>query len=74
MEITIRLADGLLFADTPFQPNMRITPTSATEFRIEGAPFGYGFRFELDGEDGAAQVLLLLQPGEEPTRLERRAK
>lgn len=74
MEITIRLADGLLFADTPFQPNLRITPTSATEFRIEGAPFGYGFRFELEGADGAAQVLLLLQPGEEPTRLERNAK
>jgi len=74
MEITIRLADGLLFADTPFQPNMRITPTSATEFRIEGAPFGYGFRFELDGEDAPARVLFLLQPGEEPTRLERKAK
>ncbi len=75
MEITIRLTDGLLFADTPFQPNLRITPTSATEFRIEGAPFGYGFRFELDGldaENGSAQVLILLQPGEEPTRLERK--
>jgi pimeloyl-ACP methyl ester carboxylesterase len=73
MEITVRLADGLLFADTPFQPNLRITPTSATEFRIEGAPFGYGFRFELDGEDASSRVLFLLQPGEEPTRLERKA-
>ncbi|HEV7668224.1 MAG TPA: alpha/beta hydrolase [Thermoanaerobaculia bacterium] len=72
MKIDVQLLDGLLFADTPFQPHMRITPTSATEFRIEGAPFGYGFRFELDGEDGPAQALLLLQPGQPPTRLERK--
>ena len=71
MEITVRLADGLLFADAPFQTNLRITPTSETEFRIEGAPFGYGFRFELDGQRGAANRLILIQPGKEPTRLER---
>jgi len=72
MEITIRIADGLLFADTPFQPNLRINPTSSTEFRIEGAPFGYGFRFELDGEDAPPKALLLLRPGAPPTRLERK--
>ncbi|MEP7010342.1 MAG: alpha/beta hydrolase [Acidobacteriota bacterium] len=72
MEITVRLVDGLLFADTPFQPNLRVTPTSATELRIEGAPFGYGFRFELDGAEAPARVLFLLQPGEEATRLERK--
>ncbi len=73
MEITVRQADGLLFADTPFQPNLRLTPTSTTDLRIEGAPFGYGFRFELDGEEAPSQVLYLLQPGEEPTRLGRKA-
>ncbi len=72
MEIKVQLHDGLLFADTPFRPNLRITPTSATEFRIEGAPFGFGFRFEFGRDDAAAQTLLLLQPGKEPTRLNRR--
>lgn len=72
MEITIRLADGLLFADTPFEPNLRITPTSPTEFRIEGAPFGYGFRFALEGGEAPAKGLLLLQPGKAPTPLERK--
>ncbi len=62
-------AEDALFADTPFRANLRITPTSATAFRIEGAPLGYGFEFELDG--GRVAALILLRPGEEPTRLGR---
>ena len=69
MEITIRRVEGALFADTPFRANLRITPTSATAFRIEGAPLGFGFEFELDGDRVVA--LNLLQPGQEPTRLGR---
>ncbi len=69
LEVTIRRVEGALLADTPFRANLRITPTSATAFRIEGAPLGYGFEFELDG--GRVLALNLLQPGQEPTRLER---
>ncbi len=71
LEMKVRLDNGLLFADSPLSPNLRISPLSPSEFRIDGAPFGYGLRFEI-AADGPAAALILVEPGPKETRLARK--